>query len=491
MSVKGYSGRQFWIVLNDEILAGVRSKTAAMPRSIIDRSDEEFDGWRHLEPIPESTSLQIDVAGVAKPDNFSLLQEWKGSSYSDVYLRFVDGTVVQAADGAFLQSLEYTGEYRGHATFSAVFLFSGLVTIIESILLTSKMYAIEFDDVAHAAGGFSAGGRFMPQFSDDAQSEGATIESGSMVNPVTTYSDWPPDNAQAEGATINSGEMDSPTTVYENWPPDNAQGEGATINSGEMVNPVVTYSDWPPDEARGEGGTINSGDMRRTFEATILARSPTLYWRFGEGTGTSIGDTSGNGNTGTRNTGTAWLGDSLVDESGDDAVDITSTSGGGVTTSYVPPNGSSARSFAFSFRYDGAEIEENDVTFLWWYGNLSNQEFFGVSLNGFAVNGTLGALRLNLFGGRIVWSTPVDDGLVHHALITTDGTFAGTKLYLDGVEESQSGSSSITINTAATALELGTEPNATNPGWNGPLDEFAVFDTELSVDDAEAFYAAI
>lgn len=123
MSDRGYKGRSFAILLNGQRIAAVRGKSVSYSRTPIDRSDEEKTGWRYLDPKADSRSRSISVEGVATINNYSLLQAWHGSTYSDISIRHADGTL-EEPDAAFLESLTYSGEHDGHVAFEASFLLT-------------------------------------------------------------------------------------------------------------------------------------------------------------------------------------------------------------------------------------------------------------------------------------------------------------------------------------------------------------------------------
>src|SRR5690606_37640853 len=125
MSRIGYIGRSFRILYRGEILAAVQTKAVNHVRAAIDCSDEERDGWRHLDPRYESVGVEISVEGVATAANYALLeQDWLGDTLTDLMLVFPDGSIELAEDGAFLRSLSYGGEHQGFASSSAQCIFS-------------------------------------------------------------------------------------------------------------------------------------------------------------------------------------------------------------------------------------------------------------------------------------------------------------------------------------------------------------------------------
>lgn len=128
MSTRGYKGKTLAILLNGQRIAAVRAKSVTYSRTPIDRSDEENTGWRYLDRKVDSQSIQISVEGVATENNYALLSnQWLGNTFSNVTVQHANGTIEEASDGAFLQSLTRSGEHEGYVAFEASFLLSGLI----------------------------------------------------------------------------------------------------------------------------------------------------------------------------------------------------------------------------------------------------------------------------------------------------------------------------------------------------------------------------
>jgi hypothetical protein len=129
MSVIGWNGRELKILVAGLVIAAVRTKRVSHAADSIDLSEGEDDGFRHLDPQPDTRSVEVSVEGVATVDNWRfLIDEWYGNFFTDVEIQHPDGSIETPEDGAFLRALDHTGEYKGHVAFSATFLLSGLVT---------------------------------------------------------------------------------------------------------------------------------------------------------------------------------------------------------------------------------------------------------------------------------------------------------------------------------------------------------------------------
>src|SRR5690554_314519 len=126
MSTNGYSGRTLKILRNGVRIAAVQTKSVTHSKSEIDRSGEEKDGWRHVDPVPDLMSVDISCVGVAKATNFHLLDDWyETGELIDISIEHPDGTVETPAEGAFLRTLTHNGEHDGFVAFEAQFLLSG------------------------------------------------------------------------------------------------------------------------------------------------------------------------------------------------------------------------------------------------------------------------------------------------------------------------------------------------------------------------------
>jgi predicted secreted protein len=130
MSVIGYNGRDFKVLLDDEIIAGIGSKTFTHAREAVDVTTDDSNGWRVLLPNPGVRSVDASIEGVATTENYQLiLAEWAGVVNSAITLQNGDGSTMEAEYGFFLGSIEFSGEKDGHIAFSATLQSSGEVTI--------------------------------------------------------------------------------------------------------------------------------------------------------------------------------------------------------------------------------------------------------------------------------------------------------------------------------------------------------------------------
>ena len=183
----------------------------------------------------------------------------------------------------------------------------------------------------------------------------------------------------------------------------------------------------------------------------------------------------------------AWIegrhGGALRFDGVDDQVNLT-----GIT----PPTGAAARTVAVWARSSNSGVEQQ---VLLGYGTNSNGTRFSFKLD---VTNATWEPRLEVQGGSVVGSTAVNDGAWHHLAVVVDdfdgiggANVAEARLYVDGVREVVSSSTSMAINTAAgTTALMGASPHATNYNFAGDLDDVRVFPRALSDAEVAALAAA-
>ena len=245
MSAVGYPGRTLRLVRGGEVIAAVRAKTVTHTAESIDVTDGERDGWRRLLDEHDVISVTIEVEGVATSENYKwMLEEWYGSSFTDIVIIHPNGTLAIAEDGAWLQTLEKLGEHNGAVTFTASFTLSGLVTLLSEILLTSWPYSYVFEDSLNI-GPLIRGGRYEPHFFDEMDIFPAIL-GGTLEQPLIEYDDWPDDELDIFPAILN-GTLVDPLVEYDDWPDDELDVAPAILG-GELAEVLVEYNNWPDDE---------------------------------------------------------------------------------------------------------------------------------------------------------------------------------------------------------------------------------------------------
>jgi hypothetical protein len=213
------------------------------------------------------------------------------------------------------------------------------------------------------------------------------------------------------------------------------------------------------------------------YETEVLADTPVAYWRLNELAGSTVEDTSGNGNTATyatvtmNQTGATGDGDLSVANAGSDNL---------LTSSWTPPAGSGAR------------------TIEWWMKNSTSSGFTIFDYGNNAFNGARFLVQVTTTsGGRIVldglgrgrhWTAPqVFDGEWHHYMMVYNGNgnFSGVVLYIDLVLAPVVAGATGSLNTSSTALATWAS------GGIGQWDDIAWYSTALDPHRRFNHFAAI
>jgi hypothetical protein len=210
-----------------------------------------------------------------------------------------------------------------------------------------------------------------------------------------------------------------------------------------------------------------------SYRSLVLAKSPLVYWRLGDLSGTTAADASGNSLTGTYTGGYTLGATGINGGGGDEAVALDGTG-------YVQGGGSvSVTTF---------------TVHAWIYRTASGAATIGAQ-------GNAGATLLTYYfrvgansgftsaAATYVEVTSPDPSLNawHHVALTYDG--ASLKTYLDGSPFS-SASASGTPSAISSHVVAGRLGDASVHYVTGVLDEFAVHGTALSDADIAAFYTA-
>ncbi|MBK1831257.1 sulfatase-like hydrolase/transferase [Verrucomicrobiaceae bacterium R5-34] len=164
------------------------------------------------------------------------------------------------------------------------------------------------------------------------------------------------------------------------------------------------------------------------------------------------------------------------------ALSFNGTSDAVSLTDISVPTGSSARTVGAWIKSPPGAAAENQVIF--GYGENNTGERFSFRLD----NGTNQVLRLEVQNGFIKGSTTLNDGSWHHVAVVVDDFDQNgstdvneARLYVDGMLENVSNSSSASINTAAgSAIMIGASPHASGYNFGGEIDELKIFHASLT-----------
>jgi hypothetical protein len=226
------------------------------------------------------------------------------------------------------------------------------------------------------------------------------------------------------------------------------------------------------------------------FEVEVLADSAKAFWRLDETDGTVMGDSSGNGNNGLYD-------NALV---GDDPLVI-----GSIHSINFPHVGDNRGEFKGEALPLGppASIEawfrtDRDLAAYKVLGAIQRDASGSISVGvavGFTSFAPNGEVNVRMTGIQARGDTRVDDGRIHHVVVTFAGTSAGDlKIYVDGTEETLTIFSGSAPNTwpASKWWTVGNTLDFASGdfGFDGNVDEFAVYNTALSAARVLAHYNA-
>jgi len=226
-----------------------------------------------------------------------------------------------------------------------------------------------------------------------------------------------------------------------------------------------------------------------TYASEVLADSPLAYYRLGEASGTTMGDSSGNGRDGAYNNppvlGAAGLlvGDSntAADFNGSDDyanvvggawVDVTTVSieawakrDGTPPSQYVIVNRDDGNFTGSNMRHWSLAINSaNKATFAFW-----------------ASDG--GATQV------VTSTTTLSDGVAYHLVGTYDGSVG--RLYVNGVQEATvTIAGAIQISATTADVRIGRSASSSTLFFNGIIDEIAIYSGALSATRILAHYNA-
>jgi hypothetical protein len=216
------------------------------------------------------------------------------------------------------------------------------------------------------------------------------------------------------------------------------------------------------------------------YVTTILDDSPWGYWRFGESSGLTATDSSGNSRSGTISASGITYSQTGAIKADTNAAFLFSSGAGSVTLPTSNPfTGSSAWSMECWFKVaalPGSGVFYNMIRI----GNPSGGA--GTSSTVYLTGNFSGEVAWDDQSASILYGTPPSTNTYHHIVVTYAGGSSGTiTLYFD--------SSSVGTATATMSLPSSTAPVIAN-NIAGDLDEVALYTTSLSSARVTAHYNA-
>jgi len=190
----------------------------------------------------------------------------------------------------------------------------------------------------------------------------------------------------------------------------------------------------------------------------------------------------------------------------DDALDEVGDNDGTPTGDATWEDGKVGRAFSFDGNGDHVEISDSSfgdfgadpfTVYFWMYSNAIGVREYVVGKSTPNVGDAgwdirLDAETIKVYGvdgwgaADITSDASATAGEWHHIALTS--TTTDVVLYIDGVVKGSSDRS--TIITEPSPLRFGDNPNYGDPGLNGLIDEVAIFDRALTVDEIEAMFNA-
>jgi predicted secreted protein len=121
-------GRELLVKKGSTVIAGVRTKGAAINNEPIDITSDDDAGYRTMLSDAGTMSVDLSVEGITKDDDLRDLAASGGTGLmlTNITLEYPDGGTL--AGNFFLNSFEETGTYNEAVTFSASLQSSGAFT---------------------------------------------------------------------------------------------------------------------------------------------------------------------------------------------------------------------------------------------------------------------------------------------------------------------------------------------------------------------------
>jgi len=250
-----------------------------------------------------------------------------------------------------------------------------------------------------------------------------------------------------------------------------------------------------------DGSVSVQGSVKLQYKSSIYSPPPVVYLRMNEGTGDTAADSSnaGNGFDGTLGGDAAWT-DSKY-KNGPYAVDFDGASDYinlGNSTTLVPNTALSLSIWALAD--DFGNVYQRMLSR--WQSGAGSPKYSYILMNG---NGN-GKVRFYVMQASHIGSgtyIETDDvvmtaGTWHHIVATYSGANTRMRLYIDGslVDATFGGSpSSAPSSIAQGSINLSLGMNLDGSGayhrsWDGGLDEFSLWNVELTADQVSYIYGA-
>ena len=243
------------------------------------------------------------------------------------------------------------------------------------------------------------------------------------------------------------------------------------LTAGTVYNYQVTSGDSAGNVASSSNLTFTTTDI-----SGLLA-----YWPMDEGTGTSIIDMTGNGNTGTLTNGPLWVAGAGLDFDGiDDYVDLGA----------MDVSGSELSISAWVYADNIANCSSKDCRIISKATGTGTQDhYFMVStIQSNGVNRLRFRLKTDGTTSTLISSSGViTENEWFHVVAVYDGSTM--KLFLNGLEiGSKSKTGTLSTNNNVSTWLGGNPPSATGRPWDGQIDNLRIYDQALSTVEINDLY---
>ena len=238
-----------------------------------------------------------------------------------------------------------------------------------------------------------------------------------------------------------------------------------------LLPPSTTYY-WRVDEVNAVGGKIKGPVWTFTTLPIIPVGDPNLvgWWTFDEGRGTRGVDWSGHGHhagfTGSAQSAEGYNGTALAFSGAGQYLEA---------TGYPGVLGKHDRTVA-------AWIRTTEIGDIMAWGSQTNTQKWNFRVQ--SENGTVGAIRLEVGGGRIVGWMDLRDGEWHHVAAVLQSAGAPTtldiKLYVDGLQEAISDSLTMDVDTVGGGRSVRIGDGHQNRPFQGLIDDVRIYDKALT-----------
>lgn len=222
-----------------------------------------------------------------------------------------------------------------------------------------------------------------------------------------------------------------------------------------------------------------------SYQSTILADSPVVYYRLGESSGTTATDASGNAHNGTYSNATLGTAGLLTGDA-DTAVTFNGSS------SYIDTNTDSpCNPGTGDFTLEAWVKTTSTVFASLVLGKIASSlagDNYWLGYNYSAGKATFSINNADNSAITLTGSVSINDGNAHHIVAVKDG--ATLRLYVDGVADGTTAFAGSSTISPADNLFVGKFGNAPYFYADGIIDEVAYYNTALSAGQVGAHYSA-